>query len=263
MPDNKKYNEIVLLVHPLFSVIYGPVINSVLNTKHNDLSEYIIDKSIYNQKPRTEEEILAFIQNSKALQVRLKKALAEYGKRLLEYKKRPNTLVIIFKSYNPITVDKINDLELSRLGNDEKRKRYEAAETIFQNIYDRLTNRLINFAKRELGEERVIVSDYFFERSKSPITPRLVSKLEPKIKLRSFGEYSNRCVEEWGESVYLELFKRGIRSDFKVIRSSSIVSETEKPHKEINDRFLFGHDRRVQREREKKQKLRQRKHFVK
>lgn len=262
MPDNKKYNEIVLLVHPLFSVIYGPVINSVLNTKHNDLSEYIIDKSIYNQKPRTEEEILAFIQNSKALQVRLKKALAEYGKRLLEYKKRPNTLVIIFKSYNPITVDKINEIGLRPLGNTEKKQKFDLAEAIYQSLYNRLTDKFIDFAKRELGRERVVVSDYFFERHKNPITPKLVSRLESKIKLKAFGEYSNRCVEEWGEAMYLELFKRGVRSDFKVIRSSSIMSETEKPYKEINSRFLFGHDRRVQREREKKQKLRQRKHLV-
>jgi len=44
---------------------------------------------------------------------------------------------------------------------------------------------------------------------------------------------------------------------------SSISAEKELVTKEFNKRFLFGHKRREQREREKKQKLRQKRCFIK
>jgi len=261
--EQNKIDHLAILVHPFYDLV-----NTALE-RYLGSSLESLDNVIYNIKSTEdllalEKKIMDFIKTDKAIQVQYKKSLAEYGKKGLQHSKDPNTLFVLFKSYNPINVNKKIQLNSNyRLPRDELiilNKKYEKAELIFESVYNKLLSRFETFLKKTIPKKRLFVSDFFFE-TKAALPRAIVKRLGKDVTITVFGEYSNHCVSQWGKCVYNQV-KKGRKVKYIELLESS-VSANSSASKEINSRFLFGHERRVKREKEKKQKLKARKSFVK
>ena len=85
-----KYNEIVMLVHPLYDLIF-------LKMK--------IPKEIYIHQDITNDELVKYTQKlltNPKLKHQYNQCILEYKEQLLKYKDKPNTLIIL---YSPVAKD--------------------------------------------------------------------------------------------------------------------------------------------------------------
>lgn len=252
--EQNKIDKLAILVHPFFDLVNKALKQNVGSNLENIMFYLKSTEDLLN----LEKQTLDFIKTNKAMQVQYKKSLAEYGKRVQQYAKDPNTLFVLFRSYNPINIKKqIEQNSIYRLPRDEiiiLNKKYERAELIFESVYNKLILRFENFLKKTVPKDRLFISDFCFE-TKVALPRSIVKRLGKDITINVFGEYSNRCVSQWGECVYNQV-KKGRNVKYKEILESSVSAYDTNFKTEINNRFKYGHDRRIIREKAKKQKLR-------
>lgn len=225
--EKVKYNEIVLLVHPLHNVLYE-----------------FVEKYDNPENPLSPEELIIKLKKDKRFNVQIKKSLAAYGKKLLEYKDKPNAVLILIEILPTKPLRHTN-------------------EWIYKVMLDRFTK----FGKKHLNERFIITAnnpifDEIDSRLKERIVPKsILKRLEPKISVSSFGEYADKtnCVRTWTSYLLSELRKKKISIDkVDIIKEISLFRSFESGPN-LNDRLDFGHSRRVAQNKKKKAKLMQRK----
>lgn len=278
MEKEIKYNKIVFLVHPLFTIISDTTMASIFDFSNKNFNDYNYAKELIGKKLPTEKEVLEFIKKNKAFKTKLKKSLAEYGKKLISYKKEPNTLVIIVNSYNAVESYKKDKMrfflglfpskEFHKMPLKELRKTFKERADLFEKLNKHLLNPFYNFAKKNLGNNVIIINDVVkdFEVNfllnshnfKKKQLDKILSKIDKKIKLRVFGEWSDMCVNTIGvwSKDYFESKNRKVL-DYKILYDSSISSPYSKIES-INNRFLYGSKRRKEQQKKKREKLRER-----
>jgi len=159
------------------------------------------------------------------------KLLGVYGKKVLEVLADPNAYMIIVKP--------AYEHQLSREPKElRKIKQFES----------RFLTPLIEFAKKRLGP-RIYVTNYDFRYKKttSSLMPfNFKNIFKSKIRVKSFGEYADYCVESWSDEL-LELLKQNqITSHFEIEHNASLsisrLSDFSREHRTLWDK-LYRPDR--------------------
>jgi len=164
----QKFNEIILLVHPLYDVF--------INILRENPSIVI-----NNSKPTREKD-------AKHLDILYKRCLAIYGKTILEIKESPKSVMIMIKP----DVEDIKNVLIDH--NTLKDYDYNKWKT----AYDNLIERFVKFGTKTLGRQFIVTEDDIDKR----MTLIDKTKYANKVKLKVIGEYKEICVINRMEFLY-------------------------------------------------------------
>jgi hypothetical protein len=191
-----KYNEIVMIVHPLFRLLRN-IKKIEENNKQTKVSKKYITKIKHALKG--------------SLQRQFNNSISVYKKTIIETKKSQKSKCVIFEP-------KIPDFE----------------HIIDLKLYDLYMKDFYNFSKKALGERVLIVK--FDRNSKTGtdvFDNRIYKDLEKNVKLKALGEYADKnkkegCVISWSELAEKELKKRGFKLISKKIEYTKSFSKINK-----------------------------------
>lgn len=186
---------------------------------------YIIERKI------SKEEFLRIIKIN----------LGEYGKVVLECKKEPNTLFVLVDPYTDHFIALDRRLRIS----------YNNSWGLFKSIYNKLIKKFKEFAKRQL-KDSFVVTDYHSLYQTEYLPKNIATQLAKKVRVESFGEYADRCVNAWSDFLKKDLEKYGVSvSMTKNDRKSrfSVFSESNPLHyrDNLNVRAMTAKKSRVYR----------------
>jgi hypothetical protein len=222
--NKQKYSEVVLLVHPLYNVLYN-----------------LIENNTFIESVSSVEELFITLKKDKKLNVQLKKSLAAYGKKILEYKDKPNTVFILVEALPTRPVLSTNEF-----------------------VYKQMLDKFVAFGKKHLKERFVITSSNpiigeIDSRLRKKLVPRSVlKKLKPSVSISAFGEYADKgnCVRTWSAFLVSILRANKIKiNNIEIINEISLFKKSFSG-KKLNDRLDFGHSRRAAQKRKKKINIR-------
>ncbi|MFA5746113.1 MAG: hypothetical protein WCX82_03970 [archaeon] len=201
---NPKYNEVVVLVHPLYDLLKSDFAKRALKFKLNKSlpKEYSI-------------EYLILHNEAKAFNYQLKHTLQAYGEEIKKYVNKPKTLVVMYPPHpsNLETYFKEQDSGDTREDLARRKKQFEA-----------LAGKFVNFSKTQLKERFVI--DNISKASDIPRFPdTLVSNLDKNISLKLFGEYGDYCVIRWKTNLAADLEKKGFNVKSEIISEKTLYRE--------------------------------------
>lgn len=222
----QKYNEIVLLVHPLYDVFFKS------DVKH--LNYEIIDQ-LNNPKNKDRKKKIE----------QIKKTLAIYGRELKKYEKKPNTLFVLI---NPSLLREADILN-NKYKNVDLGKVHSLVEKIFVE-YKKKIHRFNLFGFKTL-KNRFQTTNFDPEYGKKEFLPRSVLKnIDKEVSIVSFGEYigrknKNGCVNVWTKFAINHLKKEKINvSKKKLVDYNSLVLELLKSKNSMYPRVVSGSERR-------------------
>jgi len=226
MIEQKKYTEVVLLVHPLFDIFrpYGKIRVSKFNEVFNVDNKNKLHKN---------------------LEIQLKRSLELYGKEILNHKKKKETVFVLL-------LPPKNARIFSRgFGNEE----YAEVNEQRYKKYNELLAKFIEFGTRTLKERFVLSKDYAAYNISSfaklsTISQQIIPRLNKNVTLRSFGEFltgsDNGCV-----NLYSDVFANTcrdnnifVKKEFIVSKSISTRSEIEINPKTFKHTFLRGKEKK-------------------
>ncbi|MFA5745535.1 MAG: hypothetical protein WCX82_02460 [archaeon] len=194
----EKYNEIVMVVHPLYNLLLSNIPKEVVVASKTQMSS---------------EEILKYtnlILKDKKNKFKLKQTLQAYGEKILELSKKPNTLVVL---YCPVPKN-------------------SAARLVF----DKIAGRFIEFCNIAL-KKRFIPMGYIPEQE---FSPQIYKKLSKNLKVVAFGDYAQKCRNEWLDYVSLNLDRRGYKVNSEVIdKLSTFVGHQDKEMRGLDNRVNY------------------------
>jgi len=157
-----------------------------------DLISFIEIKS-----PKEDELDLSLITKNKDFLQRYKKSLMVWGEVISKMK--PNS---IFMLLEPTPVIKGNN----------------------RFIYEELTHKFYKFAKEKLKDRFIVVSSKYMLFN---FDKELISKLNNKIKIKAFGEYTKMCVNKESKELKKILKTFGKISTIEIIEGRSLYSHNE------------------------------------
>jgi hypothetical protein len=215
----KKYNEIRLLVHPLFDVFFqdGSPVSSEKEQLYKRKWDWSKFRFIYPtsfKKTETNDKISSYILK-KEVAAQLKTTLGIYGKEVLDCKNKPNTLFLtIIISKDEFTSQEAYDLYVNKM------------------------KKFIIYGKRVLGD-RFIASD-FGEYNNKPFhkdinkNNKMYSLFDKHLKIKAFGEYSN-------DDTCIPRETNGLCENLKKI--AKITTEKEILYNKSLDLYFYEHDK--------------------
>jgi thiamine kinase-like enzyme len=154
-----KYNKIVMLVHPFFDLMLSYRKSFLSRNIHRD---NIDDNSVFSED---------YLRKFKIL-------LGAYGKALIEASKDPKACFIVVEP-NFRSVLK------------------SAYDPNIESMYYRITSKFFSRLKL-FFDNKIYFTNFFPDANTSEIISQdLLNKLETKVKLESFGEYTEFCVNNW------------------------------------------------------------------
>ncbi len=172
MSEQRKYDKIVMLVHPMYYVLY------------NILGNYGLDqiKTMFTKKklPKKVQYLVSIL-------------LREYGRAVLEQANNPNTLFVVIE---PAFKDRFNMYSEEELA-------------LLKSIHEQILLRFYSFAKTKLGDRFQITNfdpDY---RDTKFLSRDVLSKLNMSIDITGLGEYGDGCVLSWPKYFESMLFAQG------------------------------------------------------
>jgi len=191
-----KYNEVVMLVHPLFRLLRNIKKIEEINNTPEGISKYL----------RKFKETL-----KGPLQRQFNNSISVYKKAIIQTKNNKQAKFVIFEP-------KIPGFE----------------NVIDSKLYDAYVKNFYAFSKKALGDRLLIVS--YNKNSKTGtdvFDPRIYKDLEKNVKIKAFGEYADKnknegCVISWSELITTELTKRGFNLVSKKIEFTKSFSEINK-----------------------------------
>jgi len=187
----QKYNEIVMLVHPLYDEFRIGYFDFKLIANGN--------KSYDDLSPSKQERYK--LQKAR-FEARIKIKLGIYGETLLKYKNKPNTVILMFEPHQR---------GWGSFGIEE--------------LYDKYMVKFKEFCKKNFNQ-RFVISIYddnkinptnLFSENKI-IDKKYMGNLSKEINLVAFGEYSNLCVFAWANKV-----KDKLESERYIVASKKIL----------------------------------------
>jgi len=196
----QKFDEIVMLVHPLWSEF-----------KSGGFDLELLAKGSKDLKLLNEIELNRFRLQKRLFDARVKIKFGVYGETLLRYKNKPSTVIVLF------------DLDsLVFLNKDVK------------NIYFKSLKRFTNFCTREFKDRFVISKlndlnksakhkNIFSDNEK--LNKKYMEKLSKNIKLVSFGEVTTGsigCIPQWTRMVANKLTD----AKYKIVSKNTIAESS-------------------------------------
>jgi len=180
-----KYNEMVVLVHPLYDLLMVKSgVPKEIRTDHELTDAEVINKL-------TEQYLNNLLKNEKN-RFQLKHTLQAYGEEILKYKNKPETIVVIFLPVSPHS-------------------------KVMNSLFNAIGGRFIQFCKDTL-ENRLFIEknlNTFYSR-------KIIKKLNKNLTLRTFGEYKDICVKEYTESLETYLIGYDINVKTKKIYEKAL-----------------------------------------
>ena len=217
--NKQKYSEVVLLVHPLHNLLYK-----------------LFEKNSFEGKMPSAKDMLTTLREDKKFKVQFKKSLAAYGKKILEYKDKPNAVFILVEALPTRPVLSENEF-----------------------VYKQMLDKFVAFGKKHLEKRFVLTSanpilDEIDSRLKRKLVPRSVlKKLKHDVSITSFGEYADKsnCVRTWSAFLVSVLRANKIKiNNIEIINEISLFKKSFSG-KKLNDRLDFGHSRRMAQKKKK------------
>jgi hypothetical protein len=192
---DKKYNEVVLLVHPLYRLLRNIKRYQYIN---NNL------KGIKKITAKISQKLKGSFNRQ------YNNSISVYKKAVIETKKNKNSLFVVFEPKIPGFENSIN-----------------------QELYDIYIKNFYEFSKKALGNRFLSVSYDPLKNNFDVFDNRIYENLDKKIKIRAFGEYADKkrnegCVIEWTNLFKEELKKRKITLISEKIHFNKSFSETKR-----------------------------------
>ncbi|GEM_PF-7089487 len=185
-----KFDEIVMLVHPLYDEFI-----SALNPIDIDLIA-LGDRTKNFLKP---DELKLYKLKKAELLARIKVKFGVYGETLLKYKNKPNSLIVLFEP-----IHRTNSMVNWRARN-------------IQEVYDNYSKRFYDFCEKNFKGRFLVSSfangygkltDNLFSQN-GDVDQKYFNKLNKKVKIVGFGEFifesEDGCVNDLAKKVKIRL----------------------------------------------------------
>lgn len=199
----QKYNEIIVLVHPLYDLI---------NSEYVKSGEFLLTKDeILESRGRYKME------DREKFNYQLKQSLQAYGEEIIKQAKNKNAFLILYVPKHTLIYAEY--------------QRYRERQA--SKLPKKLLKRFIDFCKTQF-KGRCVISYKDTSKLDQPSSYKinLPKRFEKKLSLKFFGEYGDQCIDCARKFLSYDLKNKGHDIDYKLINDKCLYARSYIPKHE-------------------------------